>query len=1495
MKPRSDPPFERLVRYRTDTGFVERRWLKDEIESALDAEPCRIVLVTGEPGAGKTSMLSGLARDNPEWLRYFVAQRDGGVHAAGDVTSFLLSIGNQFARQWPEAFDVKRLEVVVQQQIDNIEAGGSAVGIKISDLTVSPFHRTATLEIEQRAGRVAGSLAGVEIGTAHLEPRLLAPANLAHLALVAPAEVLFAKDPSARIVILLDAFDDAARSGVGDGLLDWLSAGGVLPPNVRLVVSSRPTSALGRLRTGRAGHLTEIGIDPADRRVSADLATYAGSVLGVPDVDEAVRARGLLPDQFHRRVTEHASGNFQYLASYARALADAIAEGAEEPTSRLLRLDSFPSDLAGMYAFFAETARQDIERLGMLDVMEPRGDQDTVTPAWEGVGQPLLGVLTVARESLSIEQLTQLTGVRVWPRAVRNVLSRLRWLLDVRGDQVAFFHQSIGDFLLGDQAAAECPECHVDEAEWHERIVRHYRGSAGSWEEVDWAGVDRYGLAHLAAHLEHVAPRDLVRLVNPGLLQAVRRTFRTDQRFTDLVDRSAALVTRTGDVAGALSDVMFLGVVRHQIATVSQSLPPAALGLLARRGRLEEALERVSAMPASTRQFAGMLEIVRHARPGAGDPSHEDLIESLVETAAAFGGGYTEGGSHDRADGSWAAIKVAAQVLAPRDLDRALRLWDHGKRTVAGQRTPEEYPDALYLAAAQKESDARRACELIAHMRANHTSAYLDLADRAGPGTIADVLRHAESHLGDLKPAPRLSALGRLAAAWAPLEPAKSAALLAEARAVVFAAVTDSEFGKNVAAAAEAVHDADPGTARMLLASLDATVVNGHSFGGCLRAVELWTEWGAPERARALARRMHAWNRERDEWSHLRMMSVLNNMGRAERIRGIERIHAAIPDAHEVHGYMESGDRDRSLASVAREFAQYDPARAAEIAEGISRTAWPVSLGVRDASDANGIPLLDTYVNVDRYSVLADVAHRCLDLDDEPAADRLLDAILRDTEVSAPLGSGTENHPAYMRASVPDPRLNEGKAGRYRQVPVHPIGEPKSIRQFEMEGIMVVFNISHEWSARAKRYFYRDPADLVRAVSLGPYTLARTARVIAERRAGRDPARSATVVRTIEDPGERAIGLAALHLAAHTPDHGPDAEALSQELDRTLLDLEEYRWTMERGDLESRAWAYIRPDLRVRFEVAVRALGCRGQDYEALRHLTFLGQAMGKALYLWISRRYASELAAGKRPDPIYKEAHEALLAGRDGDPLFDIAQAQAACEELRIRTVLPHRRSATPWGQISNPVYGAVLALANPEPGSPLNPAFAAAVRDLTEQGRLPAAAELTTFASQTRPECAADLRDLAEEIILAVADSTPAVRVETLSRLTGADALTGLVDLEKVFSEAERCSPEGGAFWVAEDAQAQVFPVMLSEAPAAALHKLYEAAATRWGTAMRLLESAADPLAAAFDGDPTGALAAGIRRGLACTARDGRLPETVDGVRIEELARLDRIGGGW
>ncbi|MGW0521313.1 hypothetical protein [Crossiella sp. NPDC003009] len=1217
--------FAEVVEQHTGAGFVDRGWLRAEVEAALGRGH---VLVTGEPGAGKTSLLAALAEGHPDWLRYFARRDSRSVLAGTDVQSFLLAVGHQLARQRPEVFQPERLGVVVRQRVENVAAGGRVVGVRIEDLTASPFHRTAVLEVEQRLGGVAGSVSGVEIGRANLEPRLLEPDNLAHLALLDPAEALRRLDPAARIVILVDALDELA----GSSLLDWLAGGPELPSNVRLVLSSRPHAELGPLRSARA--LTEVPIDPGAAQVRADLLAYAAKVLSAEPVASAVAARGELLDQFHRNVVTRAAGNFLYLATYARAL----AEGDPALTQRLLSFDGIPPGLNGLYGFFVETARADLRRLGQLEIREPTGPEDRLTDPWLGLGQPILGVLAVAREPVSTAELLALGGIRVWPRAVRAALSRLRWLLAEHADRISLYHPSIGEFLCGDAAHRDHPDCAVDETEWHHRIASHYRGGAPSWAALDWSAVDRYGLLHLAEHVTRAGgtfAAQAAELVCPGLRQAIAATFGSDRHFARCVDLVAERMTPS------LPGTLYLGVVRRQLRRTSRGLTPRVLGLMARLGQAGQALEHLWALPPSLQQFQSAREIHRHAG---------GQRELMVETALTIPADQVARGTPAKA----LPLEEAALEFAGDDLPRALRLWAHAQRGQSGKGI--WAPDALYRAAARvAEPAAARA--LLGEISGCRAGDWLDLAarlaqdgapdtraeagvedgragtgdgragvedgragtgdSRAGAGDgragagdaragVRDALAEAVAELARAQPGERLLCLARLAVA----QPERAREHLARLTAEAAAAPEGKHDAKQELAAglvgAAAVPGLDAVVAERLLARLETFEVCGFIDDSCLSAVRLLAAWGATGRARALLQRVIGWNGTL--WTR-RKASVVVAQFDPVAARGLL-------DPGEVTPAGEPG----SLRRMRHE------GDLSNLAIGLAPLDLPAALAtMREMTDHQW-----SIVNNDRWTTAAVIGQHLLDSGRREEAEAVLAEIQRDSGQAPALVDVRPTGPYRVIGGAPPDPLAKVSTATYQ------------------------FNHTRDWMWLRERRFHRDPAEVVRAMSPdswsvgNPHTWGRVVRVLAETIAETEPSRAAALVGSLVDAGERAIGLAALGRGAAA------AEALGR--------VAACEWLG--ADQDGQPFAYVRADHRARFEVAVRLL--RWWPEQALRMLDGSG-----ARYLTHACALSYAVLGGFKPpsggDPLLVDIVRARqgLAGIE-DPLYAVLGERAGFGRLR-------------------------------------------------------------------------------------------------------------------------------------------------------------------------------------------------------------------------------------
>ena len=303
-------------------------------------------------------------------------------------------------------------------------------------------------------------------------PAPAAPEVLQYLALLDPADALAGLDRDARIVVLVDALDEVLRFRGAMSVLDWLEQAPEVPSNVRLVLTSRPHPRLDQLVDVRAGQVELLKIDPGSEDVKADARTFARRALTEPAVVSAGRVAR--PRRRREDLAAAADGNLAYLAAHERALRGAIEGSHGDLLDALLRLDALPTRFGHLYAVFLRSVRQDIQQLGLLEIEVPTGPGDELAPAWEGVGQRVLGVLAVARAPLTLQQLMTLGSIRVYPSAAAAVLERFTPFLDHVDPAWRLFHPSIADFIATD-SAPEARDFGIVADEWHRRVTRAYR------------------------------------------------------------------------------------------------------------------------------------------------------------------------------------------------------------------------------------------------------------------------------------------------------------------------------------------------------------------------------------------------------------------------------------------------------------------------------------------------------------------------------------------------------------------------------------------------------------------------------------------------------------------------------------------------------------------------------------------------------------------------------------------------------------------------------------------------------------------------------------------------------------------------------------------------------------------------------------------------------------------------------------------------------------
>lgn len=1454
--------FEDVVTAHTGSEFVRRQWLESEIESALGARYCRYVLLTAEPGAGKTCLVAAMAAGDPHRPRYFARRNSATPLTGGGARSFLLSVGHQLARRRPHLFRPDGLDIAVRQQVDSILPGGRAVGVRVEDLTVSPFFPTA-FAVDQTVGEVEGELVGAEIGRLTVDPHTLTTADLTHMALLEPAAALAAGDPDARIVVLFDALDEVVDDGP-DNMLDWLAAGPELPANVRLVITSRPHVHLELFRRRRRGQFTEFGIDPRSPDVRRDLVTYAGRVLGAGTTARAVEAHGTTTEEVAEAVARRAEGNFAYLVAYGRALTEAMKRVDDELRDRLLSFSDVPTGLDSLYGLFMASIHRDIASMGMIEVIDPLPGGDTHCPAWEGVGQPILGVLVVAREPLTVDQLARLSRVRVWGRHVASVVDRLAQFLDRTPTGFRLFHSSIAEFLLGDQVRRDHSGWAFDEREWHESIVLSCRGTAPSWDQVDWSQVDPYGTRHVAAHLARCRDRladDLPDLVTPALRREQRLITGTDSEFLTVVDLATERATSRFPPGRALPAVLFLGVAARY-TKAGTAAPPALVGLLARVGRIDEALHHVRSQPPSARQVEGLRAVLRHASAMTDDERRRELAIELARYSRAVPP--DRGSMGVSFDDRRRAVEAAAVELAPYNLAEAQRLAELA-RTLRVDRDTDDgdrgLVDSIHRAAA-RSAPVERVIELVARMHTGRAGACLDAAEHGrDPAERTRLLAVAEESLATEEPGLGLVCRARLAVAWSPVDGQRSRRWAESVETGIASGPVpagDGDADGRPSACVDALRrlaTVDPDRARALLETCAVGVRP-------LEAARLWAEWGNARRCRELTDPALLGDRNLTEAAGI---VALVDPDEARRLldRALDRIEPA-RDTDPLSGRW----RAEALAAVAPVLATLDADRALAVAQEIS--------GREFGQDGT-----------ERATALAEMAHARLDAGQSSQEEQLLAACL--AEIDTPPKLAATEVPTAVPFRVATGARND------------PVGLRDSLFLSQW-----TTNLHQDWLWRSRRRLVTDPAAVVRAVLPGPHTVGtphcweRTLRHWAEAVAAHRTELAERVLAHVDDAGERAVGLAGIGASAWRGGDLDTARRWWAAATAALRATPRFEWkadTVAATDFFNRhkqtlyaapgftpgpldldtedVRAYLLPDRRAAFEVALRRGPIGDPEFDGLdSDSPFLRRAYRAAVACATSHYQVDRTVLGA-PWPAEEIAfhREQVDAQVGNDPLARTTRTRL----VAAGRVLRDRGSRTPDGRrrdvptppsltVPDPVDAGLVHVLGVRAGLPVADRVVEAVHDLLmlATDRLPEVAHLAALGAAAVAALDADAASNLTTTVTAVLHQSddPFTRALGLARLAEPSELARFVPSTVVDEAADALDTTLGSVR-RDQLLATVFPVLVSRCSARAASLLATALRTDWTEAMALLEWATPALVDTHGVDVVEQLVVAFERG--------------------------------
>ena len=378
----------------------------------------------------------------------------------------------------------------------------------------------------------------------HLSAELIARFGLAHDHLPdrAGEDSIFlgqmlaeaAQKASGPLWIVVDALDEADKPSPGR---NTLLLPGHLPQGVYFLLTHRPGEyPLATDARTPVGEYTIAWDAPAQK---TDIRTYLLSQAKKPAIRRALaKATPPIPAERFIAVLEEASeGNFKYLDYVITDIA------SREPGFVPLNLDTLPRGLKGYY-----------EQFWSHIAPAPEEDRREVWEEWEQIYQPVIAFLGAAREPVTAEWLAALVGCpakKIRERALRRWQRFLHQDREQRTWRVV--HRSFTDFLA---------EKIDDEADWrafHARIADRYLTAWGGLEAGlpglhDLVKLDmdvRYGLRHLAAHLEAAGREDdLHRLMR--LEWSEHQGEQTRARFENVW---YTVHERVGDTSGYLNDV----------------------------------------------------------------------------------------------------------------------------------------------------------------------------------------------------------------------------------------------------------------------------------------------------------------------------------------------------------------------------------------------------------------------------------------------------------------------------------------------------------------------------------------------------------------------------------------------------------------------------------------------------------------------------------------------------------------------------------------------------------------------------------------------------------------------------------------------------------------------------------------------------------------------------------------------------------------------------
>lgn len=544
--------------------FTGRAWLLPKILDWYENSYDRLLLITGDPGTGKSMMAAWLAGSGPtpedppadttlpDHLLFngmlpsqqlaFLRSQKGAIHfcqaEGGSVqpSDLAKNLANQLVRIIPgfdedlRAFLSERVVLNVEQNIGTVAPGGKNTGIYIKDLNIKD------LNDQTRFSRTVRE----------------------------PIINLYNRGYTEKMLIIVDSLDEALSYNGEPKIHNLLAQLSDLPYQVHVLATTRPDPRILK-EFFQVPTLDLVESAPPD---TEDVRAYAYA-----------RLPASLGGQKRNSLAQQIGMASKGIFLYGRLVVEELLEDLMD--SSLEKEIDFPTGLPGFYNRFLE------RELG----------KDIST--WEKSYKPVLGVVSVAQdEGLRSDQMGKITR-----QNVQEILFACLQYLDGNYPKGPYrvFHRSFADYLL---ESSENSYYHIDAASMHALITDYYYDpDRGAWPFSKW---DDYAQKNITVHLEgasqledekerHTQVERLAQLVQDPMFQKrFRKKVNDESRMKHMI--LSAMRAASGDTCEEALELL-LRTIRLFQTHRHEWLQPGPVFNRAENGDPVNAIDQLLAFP----------------------------------------------------------------------------------------------------------------------------------------------------------------------------------------------------------------------------------------------------------------------------------------------------------------------------------------------------------------------------------------------------------------------------------------------------------------------------------------------------------------------------------------------------------------------------------------------------------------------------------------------------------------------------------------------------------------------------------------------------------------------------------------------------------------------------------------------------------------------------------------------------------------------------------